>query len=443
MQNGEFLNSINNTSKTGYTNAQNMRCIMIRQVATVIIFTFAALTARSDETPDIQSASVIQGLIDAAQPGDEVLVPAGEYHGVIQLRERITLVGAGDAITRLDGGGAEVVVRLEKEAAIIGFTIRNGQVLASNQGNYIGIFECTFEDYQRYGILFQGGSGVVAHNILRGNGQSTAIFSHSANPLIINNLIENNQVGFEWHFHLIPSLIGNLFRNNTVAVSGAAGATIVMRGNLFDGNATLTSFGPLPEGNEARPVSAGEFIVTRGNAISGYRELMDTAYGEAVKDHPIIIYDLQNELGSFDAITLFPWASFVVSASAIDTRIANFEAYDWVADRPLQASYFQLNNVRPSVRVDNPELVEKMRERYVLENRYIHPASYFEEENGRRIFRRMTNLSQIEVITPAGYRVVASTPEAIQHTIANRTYLSIHDMGNTDVEIIMEPMSSP
>jgi len=390
------------------------------------------------------STSLIQDRIDVANPGDEIVVSPGVYHGALTLSEGVTLRSEkGDAETIIDGQGVETVLSFGKESALIGFTVRNGQVLISSKGNFIGLFENTLEQYARFGIFFEGGSGVVAHNYLRGNNQSVGIFCYSANPLIINNVIEGNKVGFQWLPHLIPTLIGNLFRGNTLALHGSSAASIVLQNNLFDGNANLTSFGDLPEGNEVRSVAPNEFVLARGQATSIYRDLMDTTYEAAVKDHPIIVYDLHQELGVFDAITLFPWANFVVSASAIDTKIESFEAYDWVADQPLHAELFMQNNERPSVRVHNPELVEKMRERFVLENRYIHPASYVQEDSGRRVFRRMTNVSQIEVVIPAGYKFVSSSPEGILFEGGDRPYISIHDIGVTDVEVVMDPVLRP
>lgn len=404
----------------------------------------SALSSHAVEVTQVWNTTEdIQDRIDNALPGAEVFVEAGLYRGTLTIKDGITLVGAGDAVTTIDGDGAPEVILFGKESALIGFTIRGGEVLAANRGNFIGIFECTFEDFARIGIYFEGGSGVVAQNILRGNGQSTAILSISANPLIINNLIENNAIGFQWHHHMIPTLLGNLFLNNRVAVGGSSSSSIVMRGNLFDGNAVATAFGPLPPGNEIKSVDIGEFVLQRGRPIRGYRDLMDTTYVEVIKDHPIIVYDLPQQAGSFSAITLFPWATFTVAASAIDTRIASFEAYDWVADRALNAVYQQDDANRPSVRVFNPELLEKMRERYVLENIYIHPASYYDDENGLRIFRRVTNVAQIEVMIPRGYRVVSSKPEALVLGDQNRTWLSIHDLGFTDLEVILEKVVTP
>jgi hypothetical protein len=386
------------------------------------------------------TTAALQDLIDGAEPGEEVLVQPGIYHGTLVLRDGVTLRSTdGDAVTIIDGQGAETVVSFGKESALIGFTVRNGNILAASKGNFIGLFENTLESFQRFGVFFEGGSGVVTHNLIRGNERSVGIFSFSANPLVINNVIEDNNIGFQWYPHLIPSVIGNLFRNNRVAVSGASADTIVLQGNLFDGNTTAASFGELPAGNEIRAVAPNEFVLARGQPTSLYRDLMDTTYEAAVKDHPIIVYDLHDEPGVFDAVTLFPWATFTVSASAIDTRIDTHEAYDWVADRALHSELIREADQRPAVRVNNPEILEKMRERYVLESRYVHPASYVQEPDGRRIFRRMTNLAQIEVVAPNGYTVVESTPPGVVNDGGDRALVSIHDVGVTHVEVIMVP----
>lgn len=395
------------------------------------------------QEPAAIPASVIQDQIDLAQAGDEVVVAPGVYHGAITLKDMVTVRGAGEGVTILDGQGAGEVVAFGKESALVGFTVRNGQVLVASKGNFIGLFECTLEQFARFGVFFDGGSGVVAHNIIRGDGRGVGIMCASANPLIINNIIEGHRIGFQWVHHLIPSVIGNLFRGNVTAVHGAGAAGIVLERNVFDNNQQVASFGEVPDSNEVRAVEPGEFVLPRGGAIDAYRNLMVQTYGEAVSDHPIIIYDLHAEPGVFDAITLFPWASFVVSASTLDTKIEQYEAYDWVGDRALHAEYFQGGDSRPGVKVHNPEIAEKMRERYVLENVYVHPGSYYDEADGRRVFKRMTNLAQIEVVIPAGYRVVSCVPEGVLHEHSTRPYISIHDVGVTHIEVVMERLPAP
>lgn len=393
---------------------------------------------------EVRPSSFIQDLIDVAEPGSEIVVPPGIYNGTVAIRDTIVLRGAGESDTIIDGQAAPEVVTFGKESALIGFTVRNGSALAVNKGNFIGIFECTFDTFASRAISFEGGSGVVANNFIRGRGTGIGIYCFAANPVIINNMIESCGIGFQWGGPMIPALVGNLFRGNDMAINGQPGSNIVLERNLFDGNREVYNLGALPDGNEIRTVSADEFVMPRGTETSVYRDLMDHSYESAVKDHPIIVYDLHQEPGVFDAITLFPWATFTVSASAVDTKIEDYEAYDWVADRALNAEYLEQADKRPSVRVNNPEIREKMRERFVLENRYVHPASYFDTEDGHRVFRRMTNLAQIEIVIPEGFRVVSFSPDAIQYSNpAGRPYLSMQDIGDTHIEVVLERMSAP
>ena len=180
------------------------------------------------------------------------------------------------------------------------------------------------------------------------------------------------------------------------------------------------------------------FVLQRAEGSEAYRNLMSETYATLVKDHPIVIYDLHDNAGSFDVIGLFPWANFVLSSSTLDTRIETYRAYDIVKDQSLHAEYFLQNQQRPSVRVHNPELVEKMRERYVLENQYVHGPSYYDEADGRRVFKRHTNVSQIEIVIPSGYRLVSSVPEGILNTSHERPFLTIQDIGDTHLEVVME-----
>lgn len=383
-------------------------------------------------------ASVIQDLLDVAQSGDEVVIPAGEYQGTVNIPVGVIVRGAGDEVTVLDGQGASEVVTFGKQSAIIGFTLRNGHILASGKGNFFGVMECTLEAYNGFAVLIPGGSGVLAHNRIAGAPGKTGILSASANPLIVNNLITGNQTGVQVHPHLIPTIINNLFIDNAVAVALIGEAQAVIERNTLDRNGQDTTPTALPAGNYSGAVDAGAFVLQRGSATEAYRALMRETFDITVKDHPIVIYDLHAAPGSFDTIGLFPWANFVLSSSTLDTRIATYHAYDIVKDAPLHAEYFMQNEQRPSVRVHNPALLEKMRERYVLENHYIHAPSYFEEADGCRVFKRHTNVSNIEIVIPQGYRVVSSQPEGTLHAGFDRPYLVIHDVGDTHIVVVME-----
>ena len=408
----------------------------------VLLFAAASMS-NAQSWEQVLPASVIQEQIDLAQPGDEVFVPAGTYQGVIKIKDGVWLRGAGDAYTVLDGQGSVEVVSLGKDTALIGFTVRNGTTLIANKGNFSGIFECTLEGQGAFAVSFQGGSGVLAHNIIRGSEGRIGVLSANANPLIVNNIIEAHQTGVQIHPHLIPSILDNLFRDNQTAIAVIGEAKAVVERNIFTGNGQNSSGLELADSNALRNGPVDDFVLERGADSASYRKLMSETHDVVVKDHPMVIYDLHDGLGSFDVIGLFPWATFTLAASTLDTRIETYHAYDIVKDQALNAEYFLEGSQRPSVRVHNPELVEKMRERYVLENRYVHAPSYYEEANGRRVFKRHTNVSQIEIVIPDGYRVVSSSPQGVLNEQYERPYLSIQDIGDTFIEVVMERVSLP
>ncbi|MGA1529735.1 MAG: right-handed parallel beta-helix repeat-containing protein [Kiritimatiellia bacterium] len=410
----------------------------------LLIATLIASFISASALADVQSTSLIQHRIDVAAPGDEVVVEPGIYHGTLQIKDGVFVRGAGEGEVTLDGQGAPQVVQLGKESAIAGFTIRNGGTLVANQGTFGGVFECTLESFGAFAIMLQGGSGVVAHNQIKGEAGRVAVLNMAANALIVNNVIEGNRVGVQIHPQLIPTLSDNLFRNNETAIEVVGEAKAILERNLFYQNGRATSQeGLLAGSNTLVEEDPGAFILQRGADSALYRDLMNETYAAAVTDHPLVIYDLLDEAGAFDVIGLFPWANFSLSASTLDTAIERYHAYDIVEDQPLNAEYFLQNNQRPSVKVHNPELMEKMRERYVLENRYVHGPSYFDNAEGLRVFKRLTNVSQIEVVIPAGYELVSSKPEGVLRDGFERPYLSINDIGDTHLEIVMRRNALP
>ena len=78
----------------------------------------------------------IQAAINAANPGDTVLVAARTYHELVSLNKTVHLVGSSSQTTILDGQGTGTVVTVTATAASIsGFTIQG----ADQGGNAVGL----------------------------------------------------------------------------------------------------------------------------------------------------------------------------------------------------------------------------------------------------------------------------------------------------------------
>ena len=378
----------------------------------------------------------LQDLVNAAEPGAVVSVPAGAYKGPVQLKDGQTLFAeAGPDATRIDGGGAMTVLALGKDNAVIGFTLQNAQQLVRNNGNFFGLFECVLTNYSITGVAIEKGSGVVLNNQISGNRGGTGVLCIEANPYVGFNLIENNLTGFTVARWLIPTLDHNVFRSNDVAVSSLDGTAIVMTGNIFDGNRVSVNGVGLGSNDVERAATAEELVLRRGLGVDAYRALMKEVYNQAMAAQPRIIYDLTDEPGKFNLIVTYPYATFTVSASAKDTIIRNYDAYDRQTDQSLQAQYLLAHGGYPSVAVVNPQLTDKAIDRYVLEKAFEHLPSYHDEADGHRVFNRLTNLPRIEVLLPAGWTLAGGNPGVTVEARGNRQVAKLTSMGMTTVTL--------
>lgn len=135
-------------------------------------------------TADAHQASVkatsIAAAIEAAAPGDTVVIPAGVYRENLVVTKPVTLVAEGEAI--IDGGGKGDVVRLEADGVTLrGFTIRNsGRDVADEPAGIRAIgHRATIEGSRieevLYGVVLQNSN----HHVVRQN-QISSITSFPA-----------------------------------------------------------------------------------------------------------------------------------------------------------------------------------------------------------------------------------------------------------------------
>lgn len=386
-------------------------------------------------------AGMLQQQINQAHPGEVIDVPPGTFRGTITLGEGVVLRGAGDQPSVLDGDGAPVVVTFAKNSVLIGFTLQNGEVLAAADDIAFGLFECTLRDYSRLGLRIHGGSGVVAMNHFLGTEGTRGIFCYLGNPLITANLIENHRVGIYASGALVPSFLHNRFVGNQVAIAAGKDTVLDLRDNEWLANGEIaTGMDPDQIPFPDDPDEAAAFDLPRGLPLETLLGLLDATRAIAIDEHPIILYDLPAHPGPFGAIAIYPWASFSIAVSAPDTRIIDFDAHDLIEDRPLNAEYAEPNN-RPTVHVRNPDLLERMNGRYILESWYDHAPSYFDRDDGVRVFRRETSMPRIEIQVPAGFRVISVEPDGVVEQREGGSWVGIDDIGLTQIEILMEPNS--
>ena len=177
------------------------------------------------------SVNPLQALIDSAETGTVISVPAGTYQGSLVLKDGVALVGEGADVTTIDGNGAAAVITGANDAMAIGLTIRNGRVAVDNRDVSMGVFECRLVDFQTVGIQLMGGSGVIANNLIEGDRKGSGILCCMSNPYILNNVIASNAVGLQAMEHAFPSLERNMFVTNGAAIVVTGDSAADLRGN--------------------------------------------------------------------------------------------------------------------------------------------------------------------------------------------------------------------
>jgi hypothetical protein len=389
---------------------------------------------------DPAAAMSIQQMLDAAEPGDIVSVPAGTYHGTLVLKDGVALVGEGADTTILDGDGADCVILAGGDSVILGFTIRNGRVGIQSIRRFVGVFECRVADCAESAIRIENGCAVIANNEILGNRVSMGIECLGSNPHIAGNLIARHRIGIVVLNEFVPTVFDNVFVDNEIAIFVGDKARVILKRNTFDRNRTNILGQPLDESDVIQSAASSAPVTLKKAEVEEYRKLMDLVFAEKLPEHPVVIYDLmrEKELGSFGMTVLYPCATFAVSASTKDTRVVNYAAYDAISTRDLRAEYVEAS--LPTVVVQNEDLTEKWPERYVLDALYCHPGSYFSSDTGQRLFRRHTNIPRIEIVVPEGYLPTSINYPAVLDWRDDRLTVKIDNMGDTFVEMVMDPI---
>jgi hypothetical protein len=403
------------------------------QYVSCLLFASLALAVQAGPVQDAIQAAAGSGLVE---------LPAGEYRGPIHLPDGFTLVGAGAGQTILDGEGAATVVSMGNNAALIGCSVRNGQVGIQSVKGFIGVFECEVSGLVREGIQLFSGSACLVNNVVDCGPEATGISCAEANPYVDHNLIRNNKIGVLVSGPLVPVLQANVFQSNATAVVVQSGASVELAGNVFDGNGTAITGQDLGAGNEIRAATPEESLWAKGASWEGCRDMMQVVAAKTISAHPLVQYNLPLEPGRFFLAILHPAASFTILASATDTVIESYDAYDGLTDEDLKA-HFVKEGTYSGVAVVNPEIQESQQDRYVLEKTFIHPASYFAGPDDTLVFDRLTNLPRIEVLLPPGYETVAANPGASIDAAGPRQRVTMQNFGATQIHVVMKKSGAP
>jgi hypothetical protein len=270
------------------------------------------------------SNASIQSQIDAANPGDQVTVPAGYYVGSLIYTKNIKLVAAegvlwgGFALDITDATGGEVS----------GFTFTEGAAgaVVELENASVHVHDNVFEDLapsigvQRggTGIIVDGSNALIERNIFRNSActdpanAGMVIIQGDGDPVIRNNLFLNNNCAGVYSVDLFsvelagsPVIVNNHFIGNVTGLRLPVSANVdfYIGNNIFSGNGTALEMtedcgadcpafqSNLLYGNDDDFVNIPDQVGTNGN-ISADPQFTNAASGD---------YSLQSSSPAIDA----------------------------------------------------------------------------------------------------------------------------------------------
>ncbi len=221
------------------------RLLTVAVLAAAMMLAISAPALATDRDVPSEDYPTIQAGINAAEPGDTVVVAAGTYNESFALnRPGVTVQGAGADVTEVTG--VATISNVGPDTKLDGFT---------------------FSGFQNYSIVTNLCGSTISNNVIN-NGNSGMYIGPSLGgvPTIINNTITGTLYGGIYSFNCTPTIINNTITGIQYPSSAAIylewtwDATI-MNNTIADNNT---------EGMRLVPISGAPIVVNNivvGNAV--------------------------------------------------------------------------------------------------------------------------------------------------------------------------------
>jgi parallel beta-helix repeat protein len=241
--------------------------------ALLVLAALAALGAASIARADtIVVRTSIQAAVDAAQPGDTVIVPPGRYHETVTIaKSSITIRGSRRAV--LDASGFPVGIRAASgpsgptcppldlhDIAIEGLRVENasftGVLLRGVDG--FSVTGGSYVDNAEYGVFpICSAHGTIARNYAEGSDDAVLYVGNSHDVMVQGNHTTDSTVGIEIENSTRVTVRGNTAIGNTSGIVALALPGLPVpeaSGLLIERNVVLGN-------NRPNPVAPGEDVV--------------------------------------------------------------------------------------------------------------------------------------------------------------------------------------